>query len=262
MTAEPWSDDDRPPPPKRWRWWHVATLVAVVLLAVGALVMFAFSEKLVGGWHDWQVRQFRNDILNGNLPPEALSDELLKRDDGLYLAQRLSEDPDPRVRAAVIDRLIARGTPAKKQEGRWVDHVHTTLEFGADQAMTRLLDDPDPTVRKKAIRAASSIQELLSFKEKLLNILQSGDIEERLIVCEYLAHWNGDAVLRTFADPRQSKEVRLAALRSADRYGWARVAEDEGGFVRTMKQVQAEGDPDLRQAATDALRHSRTAAPE
>jgi len=263
MTSEPWSDDYRPPPPKRWRWWHIATLVTVVLLAIAALVMVAFSEKLVGGWNDWQVSRLRANILDGNLSPEALRDELLKRDDGLYFAKRLSEDPDPRVRAASIDRLVARGTPAKKLEpDDRVDILTSLGEPGVEEALTRLLDDPDPDVRKKAIRAVSSVEELSNLGEKLLEILESGPVEERLIVCEYLAHWNGGAVLKTFANTRQPKEVRLAALKSAYRFGWARVLEPKHSFARRMKDVLAEDDPDLQRAATDALRDSRPAARE
>jgi hypothetical protein len=168
------------------------------------------------------------------------------------------------VRAASIDRLVARGTPAKKQEpgeGR-VDILTSLGEPGVEDALTRLLDDPDPDVRKKAIRAVSSVQELSNLGERLLGILESGPVEERLIVCEYLAHWNGDAVLKTFANVRQPKEVRLAALRSAYRFGWARVVEPKGNFARRMKEVQAEDDPDLQHAATDALRDSQRAARE
>jgi hypothetical protein len=265
MSTDFWSEDDRPasPPARRWRWWHFVALGLVILLAVVAFAGFAAPELFANRWHNWQVQQLRKGILSGDVSPEQLRDDLMRRSDGLYFAERLSEDPDPRVRAAVVDRLIARGTPVKKQEpgDGPIDHMSTTLEFGADQAMMRLLDDADPTVRKKAIRAVSSIQENLSFTEKLTSILETGPVDERLIVCEYLAAWNGNLVLKTFADPRQPKEVRLAALRGADKFGWARVVEFEGDFINTMKQVQKDPDAELRQAATEALRHSRTAAP-
>src|SRR5262245_39373517 len=267
MATDFWSDEDRPasPPRPRWRWWQVTALVLLILLVLFGFAAALAPDKLAGGWHSWQVRQLRRDILNGNRSPEALRDELLNRDDGLYLACRLSEDADPRVRAASIDRLIARGTPARKQEPGegWIDHVSTTLsEYAANEALVRLLDDPDPAVRKKAIRAASSVQENLAFVEKLRGLLHSGDTEERLIVCDCLAHWDGEQVLRTFADKQQSKEVRLAALSGTNRFGWARVVEDEMEFARVMKLVQADPDADIRRAATEALKHGRTERPK
>ena len=78
-------------------------------------------------------------------------------------------------------------------------------------------------------------------------------VEERLIVSEQLAHWNGAGVLHTFGNPRQPKEVRLAALRGTDRYDWGEVVQDRAEFVRTMKRVQDDPDADLARAATDAL---------
>ena len=267
MPTDFWSEDDRPTsaPSRRWRWWQVAALTLVILLAVVAVFGFFFPEVYADRWHEWQVRQFRQDILKGNLSPEALRDDLLKRNDGLLIALRLSEDPDPRVRAASIDRLVARGTPVLKQElgdGR-VDHLFTTLgDHPANEALLRLLDDPDPTVRKRAIVAVSSIQEKLAFTEKLLVILNGGSTEERILVAAHLANWNGDQALKTFADKRQPKEVRFAALNGANRLGWARLVEDEGEFVRVMKQVQSDPDADIRWVANDSLKHSRTAAPK
>jgi HEAT repeats len=261
MPTDFWSDDDRPAPltKRRWHWWHIAALVLVVLLAILAVVGFTMSEKIVGRWNKWQLERIRKEILEGELSPEALRDELLERSDGLYIAARLSEDPDPRVRAAAIERLVAKATRAPSVEEAPVDF--TGLEAGAEDPLKRLLDDQDSAVRMKAIRAVSAIHVATSFRGELLHILESGTVEERLIVCEYLAHWNGEAVRETFANPRQPREVRLAALRSADRYGWTGVVADERAFVQAMKQVQAEGDLELTQAATDALRHSRGVFP-
>jgi hypothetical protein len=264
MPTQPWDDDDRPPsaPARRWRWWHVAALVLVIVGAVGAVAGIAFPEKVADRWIGWQVRQVRQDILSGKLSPEALRDELLKREGGRLIARRLSEDPDPQVRAASIDTLTAHGTAVKKRDPQDPFSMPSTRlsDFDAEAALMRLLDDPDPAVRQKAIRAVSAIEEARGFEEPLLRILNSGATDERLIVSEHLAHWNGKAARRTFADPRQPKEVRLAVLRGAERYGWARVVEDHEDFARTMKQAQADADPELRQAATDALR--RTARQE
>jgi hypothetical protein len=238
------------PPRRRGRpWWHLVALGLVLLVAAGVVVAVVFPERFVGGWHEWQLRRLRNDILSGKLSTEALRDELVRRDDGLYYAVRLSEDPDPRVRAAAIDRFVAGTAPAQKQPG----DNRGGMESWSEESLKRLLEDPNSDVRQKAIHAASGIALASRFEEQLLPILESGPVAERLIVCEYLAHWHGAAVRWTFGNPKQPKEVRLAALRSAERYGWAKVVTPEPDFVRTMRQVAAERDPDLRRAAQDAL---------
>jgi hypothetical protein len=261
MPDDSWQEDDQPGPQRRrgFRWWHVVALGGVCIVGVLALSGLLFPEKMAGGWRDWQFKQFRRDILNGSLPADALRDELLKRDNGLLIALRLSEDPNPRVRAAAIERLIARGTPVRKQEpsNGHVDHLSTTLgESDANEALLRLLDDPDASVRTSAIRAVSSIEEKLAFIGKLESILQTGSSEERIAVCEYLAGWDGDQVLKTFANPRQPTEVRLAAIRSANRFGWARVIEDRAEFLRVMKAMQGDPDESIRTAAKDALQQA------
>ena len=49
--------------------------------------------------------------------------------------------------------------------------------------------------------------------------------------------------------------MRLAALRSAEHYGWVEVVKDQREFVQTMKRVAAEADPELRRAALGTLSH-------
>src|SRR4029077_13488308 len=98
MPTDHWSEDDRADsrPVKRWRWWHLVALGVVILLGLFAIAGVLVPEKIAGGWLSWQVRQLRQDILKGNLTPEALRDELRKREGGHQLAQRLSLDEDPR----------------------------------------------------------------------------------------------------------------------------------------------------------------------
>jgi hypothetical protein len=260
MPKEPWLDDDQPPSPPapRWRWWHIVGLGGVFLAAVGGVIVGVFPETVVSKWHDRQIRHLRQDILNGNLSPESLRDDLHERGDGLYYACKLSEDSDPRVRLAVIDSLVADAAPARKREpGDPPKEGGPNLTGGVEDALTRLLDDPDPGVRKKTIRAVCSIDLTWRYRDRLLDILGSAPIDERLIVCEYLAHWDGSAVRQTFADKRQPREVRLAALKSTERWGWAEVVNDDRVFVEKMKQVQAENDAELQRAATEALKHRR-----
>jgi hypothetical protein len=265
MPKEPWLDDEQPPSPPapRWRWWHIVGLSGVFLAAVAGVIVGLFPEKVVGKWHDWHIKQLRKEILDGNLSPEALRDDLVDRSDGFFYACKLSEDSDPRVRVAVIDTLVADAMPARKREpGEPPNDTGPNMTGAVEGALTHLIDDPDPGVRKKAIRAVSSIALTSRFRDRLLDILDSGPVDERLIVCEYLAHWDGSAVCQTFANPRQPREVRLAALKSAERWGWAEVVNDDRVFVEKMKQVQAEKDEDLQRAATEAMKHRRDGAGE
>jgi hypothetical protein len=259
MPADFWSDDDRPqsPPRPRWRWWHVTALVLVILLVLFGFAAAIAPNKLAGGWIGWQVRQIKKDILSGKLSPEQLRDELRAREGGHHLALRLSEDEDPRVRAAVVGALAGWGRPATRREPRDPDLLPGNRLYPDDEeAMKRLLADPDPAVRRATLRAVSAIEEARGFEDELLRVLGSGPADERVIVAEHLAHWNGRAARRTFADPKQPKEVRLAALKGTEKYGWAEVVRDDEDFVRTMKLTQADPDADIRRAAAEALTHA------
>lgn len=215
-----------------------------------------FPRAVAERWIGLEVRQLRADILNGTRSPSELREHLRTRDGGQSLALRLSQDDDPRVRAAVIETLASLGRPAEKHEAA-DRHLPGNTFSNPDvaEAFDRLLNDPDPMVRRTAIRAVSSIEEVRSFQDRMLRILETGPVEERLIVAEHLAHWNGAEARRTFAQPRQPKEVRLAALRSAERYGWALIVEPDSEVVRTMNLMQVDPDAELRQAATTALTH-------
>ena len=143
MSAVFWDEDDRPPPAERKRRrWQVVALGLVVLLAVGVAVAGLFPETLVGRYHDWQLRQYRKDILSGKLSPEALGAELLRRDDGLYYAVRLSQDPDPQVRAAAIERFVAGTSPAQRREPG--DNYGGGLESGAEEGLEAPARRPRP----------------------------------------------------------------------------------------------------------------------
>ena len=264
MPTDHWSEDDRTEfrPAKRWRWWHLAVLGVVVFTAYSPSRACSF-RRLAGGWISWQVRQLRQDILKGNLSPEALRDELRKRDGGHQLAQRLSLDEDSRVRAAVVESIAGWGTPAKKREPN--DHGLPTQSFSNSDdagALARLIDDRDPTVRKAALRAVCPLEEVRSFDAKILDILERGPVDERLIIAEHLAHWNGEEVRRTFVNDRQPKEVRLAAIRSTDRYGWSNIGRDPELFRLWVAPMRNDPDPELREAAQNALKQIEDAKPK
>jgi hypothetical protein len=89
-----------------------------------------------------------------------------------------------------------------------------------------------------------------------LTTLRTGDPEDRIIVAESLAHWNADEFVKTYADRAQPREVRLATLRGADKYGWAKIAEQDARLQEALKQVIDDPDADLRHAAIDAARYS------
>jgi hypothetical protein len=256
MPLDDWSEDDRPerPAARRWRWWHVAGLGFVVLVAVFGIASALLPERLAGGWIGIQVRRLRADVLAGRFTPEELREHLRTREGGKFLAVRLSEDDDPRVRSAAAVTFTNWGRPAQKREvGDLRLTGNTFSETDIEEALRRLLNDPDPSVRKSAIRTVSSLEEVRSFADDLQRILESGPADERLIVAVHLAHWNGRTALRTFADPGQPKPVRLAAIEGAERYGWGEILRDPEAFVRTMRRVQGDPDADLSRAAASAL---------
>lgn len=258
MSTDFWSEDDRPQPRRArgLRWWHVVGLALIGLLALFGVMGALFPREVADRWIGLQVRQIRADILNGTMSPAGLREHLQTRNGGLHLALRLSQDTDPRVRAAAIEALADRGQRAEKRDP---NHLLLASNQFSDpdvgEAFERLLVDPDPTVRRSAIRAVSALEQVRSFRDLMLRILNNGPVEERLIVSDHLAHWNGAGALHTFGNPGQTREVRLAALRGTDRYDWGEVVQDRADFVRTMKRMQNDPDADLARAATDALRN-------
>ena len=84
----------------------------------------------------------------------------------------------------------------------------------------------------------------------MLRILESGPADERVIVAEHLAHWNGRAARRTLANPLQPREVRLAAIRGANRFGWVEIVKDDADFERTMEKMMRDGDFVISHAAS------------
>jgi hypothetical protein len=235
----------------------------VILNAVLAVAGLLVPERLAEGWIQAQLRQLRQRDLDGDLTPETLRDELRNREGGHQLAQRLSEDSDPRVRAAVVETIAGWGTPARKRAPD--DHRLPTQSLSNSEdteALKRLLTDSDSTVRITALRAVCPLEEVRSFEQQVLDVLDLGPADERVIVAEHLAHWNGPAARRVFADEGQPKEVRLAVVRGADRYGWSLFIGNGSEFIPLMKRLATGPDAELRQAALHALGQGRDIPPE
>jgi hypothetical protein len=234
----------------------------VAVLIVGGVVT-AFVFAMCGGLvfqkelsDELFVRAFRRAAVQGE-SPESLTAQLAGRQHGWELAERLSADPDPRVRRALIGYLVGEATPAQKRERRFGAFSESWSGFQTPlvPALRRLLNDPDAEVRQEAIRAVGERRSAEDFREPLLALLRSGEVGDRVAVAESLAHWAPDAFLENFADRTQPKEVRQALLRGTERYGWARVAE-ASAFQTTMEKCLSAPDPQLRHAAIDAMRHA------
>jgi hypothetical protein len=235
-------------------------LAAVCVLLV--LGVTAFRKELT---EEWFVHQFRRNVAEGDTA-RALK-ELAARDPeaGLDLALRLSRDPDPRVREAVIEPLTAGATRVRPEtalprNGVFVQS-YTGLNHRAEPALQRLLADPDPAVRRHALKAVSELMIAWDFGDVLRDVLRSGPVEERLIVCASLAHWDGRSLLDAFVDPAQPFEVRSAALASTNQYGWRKVFEDYDRFDAALRKALADPDVRIRHLALRALRHHDRAAP-
>lgn len=239
-------------PPRRWL--RRTLLAAGFILLIGAALAWLLRDE-------WFVWRFRQAARAGGAELETYRQQLDQRSDGLELAIRLSDDSDPKVRAAIIDRLVAKATPAPKvqrgQGGAFAE-TYQGMNDTAEPALRRLLADADPGVRQRAIHAASGIKSAYTLSEPLLQILRTGDAADRAAVCEYLAHWNGPAVLDVFADLAQPKSVRLAAIRSGDQFGWREVRTVAQGFPH---KVLDDADAEIRHAAIEALRHFEKAEP-
>jgi hypothetical protein len=232
-----------------------AASVMVLLLVVGLLLALAFRQSLADGLLLWQMHR----AAERGEPLEPFVKQVAQRDDAVEFAGRLSQDPDPRVRREMIAVLVGDATPARKVErhfgvfsGSWIG-----IKTMAEPAIQQLLADPDPHVRHQALRTVSGLRSAANFSDALLRAVRAGDPEDRVIVAESLCHWNADEFLKIFADPAQPRDVRLAVLRGADKYGGGHVADREGPFQKALERVIDEPGTELRHAAIDAVRYAR-----
>jgi HEAT repeat protein len=226
-----------------------------LLVAVGILLGVAFHQSL----SDWFLLWRMHRAADHGEPLDPFVKQVAQHDDAVDVAARLSTDPDPRVRREMVAVLVADATPAHKVERRFgaFSESWTGMHTRAVPALKRLLADPDPEVRRQALRTVAGLRAVEDFSDPLLHTLHEADTEDRVIVAESLAHWNPDEFLKTFADPAQPREVRLAVLRGAEKYGWARVADREDKFQEALKQMVDDPDDELRHEAIYAARYAR-----
>jgi hypothetical protein len=235
-----------------------AAVLTTVLLVVGVGLALAFRQTLADELFLWRM----HGAARRGEPLEPFVNQARQHEDAVDFAARLGADPDPRIRREMIAILVGDATPARKVEKRFgvFSETWTGLNTRSIPALTRLLADPDPEVRHQALRTVSGLKSNEDFREPMLHALHAGDPEDRGIVAESLAHWNADEFLKTFADPAQPRAVRLAVLRGAERYGWARVALSEAAFEAALKRVADDPIDELRHAAIAAARNGPTYA--
>ncbi|HEY7152576.1 MAG TPA: hypothetical protein VH575_01335 [Gemmataceae bacterium] len=250
---------------QRRRWWLGGLLVLLVVAAIAGATGFLFRERLLDEWRLWQFRQAAAagdpDLpqYQGQLLGRLLADEVK-----LDLAVRLAQDTDPKVRAAAVDVLLANQPRAKKQnalQGLNVATKTASWRVSVEEAVKRLLEDEDETVRRRALQAVSELEWAGLFEGLLQKALKNGSKEERVLVAEKLAHWSAWLLWQTVADDKQPDEVRLAALHSLDRYGDKEIASARAELQTALQTALRSENKELRHAALGTLQYAARPAP-
>jgi hypothetical protein len=247
------------PSRKRRRWWRRGLVVLLAVAATAGAAAFLFREELSDEWRLWQFRRAAaagdpdlpryQERLVGRLSPEEVK---------LDLAARLADDPDPKVRAAVVDVLLVGQPRATKQDavqGLFAGGKTAAWRVRVEDALKDLLQDGDAAVRRRALRAVSELEWAGLFESRLETALKTGPEEDRAIVAEGLAHWNASLLWQTVADGHQPDSVRLAAMRSLDRYGDKEIAFARDELENALQTALKSDDKDLHRAALVALRY-------
>jgi hypothetical protein len=245
---------------QRRRRWPRILLVLLAVTVAGGATAFLFREPLLD---EWQLWQFRRAAAAGAPDLPAYQERLLERlradEVKMDLAARLAHDSDPNVRAAAVDVLLADQPRAKKQDAvQGLVAVARTAAWRirVEEAVRDLLQDGDGTVRKRALQAVSGLEWAGLFQSLLEEALNTGSPEERALVAEGLAHWNGGSLWRTVADAHQPDLVRLAALRGLDRYGDREIAFARDQLQDALQATLQSDNQELRRAALVALRYA------
>ncbi len=243
-------------PPVSRRGWVLPTIAGAValgvLLACGALI---YREPLGDALF---AREFRQAVARGEDPAALYA--RLDSVDGMRRAGQLSRDPDPQVRRAVIPYLIGDATPtppAQPNVNGVVVDSYSGFNTQGIPLLTTLLGDPVAEVRREAIRAVTARRAAGECGPSLRRLLDSGDATDAALVAESLANWDVPTCQEVIADPKRSKELRMAAVRGADRYGWAgRRGEYMEHLLPMHYKMRNEPDAELRHAAIAALRYT------
>jgi hypothetical protein len=247
-------------PSRKRRWWLRGLVVLLVVAVITGAISFLFRAHVLDEWRLWQ---FRRAAAAGapDLPQEQerLLGRLLADEVKLDLADRLAHDTDPRVRAAAVDVLLANQPRAKKQDARqglFAIGKTGSWRIRVEEAVRHLLEDDDDAVRTRALQAVCELEWAAVFQSLLEKALKTGSKEDRILVAESLAHWNGCLLPQIIADANQPDEVRLAAMRSPDLYGDKEIAPWRNELQDALQIALPVQNNNLRRTALVTLRHA------
>ncbi len=251
-------------PPPRSRRGHRVVIALLLLVGLAGGAAYLFRDELRD---EWAIRQFRRAAAadDPELPQrrDELRKRLLSREEKLDLAARLADDPDPKVRAAAIDVLLANQPVAPKQDAGERPPGGTrssSWRTSVSGAVERLLKDGDDPVRQKALTAVSELSEADVFGSQLAEVLKTGSVPDRVIVAERLAHWNARVMIEVIADPAQPDAVRIAAIRGLDTYGDSALTAWHSELKNALVTALESGNPEVRRSAVTALRYAARSA--
>jgi hypothetical protein len=243
-------------PPHRKR-RGVQLLILALVVGIAAVAGIVIWQQSRPSQEEKFLERFRNAAVAGGPALDEARRDLLKSDQRRALAEKLAEDNDPKVRAALVDALTAEAPRAQPVPQRWGAFAETKpsandLERGA---LNKLLVDPDPAVRLKALTAVSELAAAWAFEEPLLAAARKGSPEERVAVAASMAHWNGDHARLIFIDSEDPVEVRLAAFEGAKKWGFRGFANPSSSL--SLLRMLRESEPRIRLAALEAARHNQ-----
>ena len=243
------------------RRWRRVFIPLLLIGAVGGAVVYLFREDVQDAW---ALSRFRRAAAasDPSLPEhrDRLRERLFRTEDNLDQAVPLAADPDSKVRAAVVGLLLADQPKVRKQDA--VEGLHAAVRMAAwrtrvGEAVERLLQDPDPVVRHTALRAVSELDWADQFRTQLTDAMENGSPADRLVVAEYVAHWNGPLLAEVVGDANQAADVRITAMRGLDTYGDRGVASNRGELREALEAALRSPDPDVQKAAIPALRYAQ-----